>query len=85
MNEETTATTPETAPEATAVPEYTIPGVTEVIPEETVPEVTEPGYEDLILTVQAVGSDIVHADLFGSFLLCGTLVGLLLLRGRYGT
>ena len=30
-------------------------------------------------------SDLVHADLFGSFLICGTLIGLSLLRGIHGT
>ena len=36
-------------------------------------------------TIQAVGSDIVHVNLFGSFLVCGTLIGLALLRKVYGT
>lgn len=35
--------------------------------------------------IQAVGSDIVHADLFGSFLVCGTLIAMTLFRGRYGS
>ena len=35
--------------------------------------------------IQAVGSDIAHANLFGSFLICGTLIGLALLRKVYGT
>lgn len=35
--------------------------------------------------LEAVGSDIVHADLFGSFLICGTLIGLALLRNIHGT
>lgn len=35
--------------------------------------------------VQTIGSDIVHADLFGSFLVCGTLIGLALFRGIHGT
>lgn len=30
-------------------------------------------------------SDICHVSLFGSFLLCGTLIGLTLLRRIYGT
>lgn len=34
--------------------------------------------------VQSIGSDILHADLFGSFLICGTLIGLALLRDRHG-
>ena len=35
--------------------------------------------------LQNIGSDILHADLFGSFLVCGTLIGLFLLRGIHGT
>ena len=35
--------------------------------------------------IHAVGSDIVHADLFGSFLICGTLVGIVLWRKLNGT
>lgn len=50
------------------------------------PESTE---ETVSLTVQEtieiVGSDICHVNLFGSFLICGTLIGLALLRKVYGT
>ena len=35
--------------------------------------------------VQDVGISIIHADLFGSFLICGTLVGLFLFRGSHGS
>ena len=35
--------------------------------------------------IQYIGSDILHADLFGSFLIYGTLIGLYLLRGIRGT
>lgn len=35
--------------------------------------------------VQDVGLSIIHADLFGSFLICGTLVGLFLFRGIHGS
>lgn len=34
--------------------------------------------------IETASSNIVHASLFGSFLVCGTLVGIFLLRGRYG-
>lgn len=50
---------------------------------ETVPVTTE-----AVVTVEIIetaSSNITHASLFGSFLICGTLVGLFLLRGRYGT
>lgn len=32
--------------------------------------------------IESIGSDIIHADLFGSFLVCGTLIGLALFRGN---
>ena len=35
--------------------------------------------------LQAVGSDIIHTNLFGSFLICGTLVGIVLWRKVNGT
>lgn len=35
--------------------------------------------------LERVSSDMLHADLFGSFLICGTLIGLFLLRGIHGT
>lgn len=43
---------------------------------------TEPVYMDVIAET---GSALMHSNLFGAFLICGTLVGLFLLRGRYGT
>lgn len=49
---------------------------------ETIPITTEPVYIDVI---ESVGTDIVHASLFGDFLICGTLVGLALFRRIYGT
>ena len=45
-------------------------------------EPTAPVYLDVI---ERSTSSIFHATLFGAFLICGTLVGLHLLRGRYGT
>lgn len=51
------------------------------VPEETAASTVEVTTVEIIETV---GSDIVHASLFGSFLVCGTLVGLVLLRDRYG-
>lgn len=50
--------------------------------EETVAITTEPVYIDVI---ESSASAILHADLFGSFLVCGTLIGLFILRGRHGT
>lgn len=35
--------------------------------------------------LERVSSDMLHADLFGSFMICGTLIGLFLLRGIHGT
>ena len=39
----------------------------------------------VIEVIETVGSDISHATLFSGFLVCGTLVGLALLRKIYGT
>lgn len=86
MNEETTmpTETPVTetgevvGTEVTIYEDFTGAGL-----EETTTMTTEP-----VITVEfieSVGSDIVHADLFGSFLVCGTLIGLALLRGIHGT
>ena len=46
--------------------------------EETVSVVTAEVVQDAAIAV-------AHADLFGSFLVCGTLIGLALLRKVYGT
>lgn len=40
---------------------------------------------NVVEVIESVGSDIAHANLFGSFLICGTLLGLGLLRKIYGT
>ena len=53
----------------------------------SVTEATEAAQVELITIqeVQAIGSDIVHTSLFGSFLICGTLIGLAILRKVHGT
>ena len=54
----------------------------------TVTEGTEPTEETEAITIQEIqdiGSAIIHVNLFGSFLICGTLIGLALLRKVYGT
>ena len=40
---------------------------------------------NMVDVIESVGSDIAHTNLFGSFLICGTLIGLALLRKIYGT
>ena len=48
-----------------------------------VTEGTEPTEEVETITIQVIqdiGSDIAHVNLFGSFLICGTLIGLALWR-----
>lgn len=52
------------------------------VPEETIAATVEVTTVEIIETV---GSDIVHASLFGAFLVCGTLIGLALLRNIHGT
>lgn len=39
----------------------------------------------IIECIQATASDIAHASLFSGYLVCGTLVGLAILRKIYGT
>lgn len=53
----------------------------------SVTEPTEAAQVEMITIqeVQAIGSDIVHTSLFGSFLICGTLIGLAILRKVHGT
>lgn len=83
--ENTVATT---EPEVTE--EYEIPETMADIPTEeyVLEDSTEAVQETVSVTVeviQAVGSDIAHTNLFGSFLICGTLIGLALLRKIHGT
>lgn len=48
--------------------------------EETLVETTAPASEAVtIVEAQQMTSDIVHANLFGAFMICGTLVGIALL------
>ena len=49
--------------------------------EETVAETTEPVIIDVI---ESTGSYIATSTLFSGFLVCGTLIGLALLRDRHG-
>ena len=57
--------------------EYVLEVGSEAVPE-TVAVVT-------VDIIETASSNIAHASLFGSFLVCGTLVGIFLLRGRYGS
>ena len=61
--------------------DYSTESTTEPV-SETIPMTTEPTYIEVIETV---GADIVHSSLFGAFLICGTQVGLALLRKIYGS
>ena len=48
--------------------------------DETLVETTAPAGEAVtIVEAQQMTSDIVHANLFGAFMICGTLVGIALL------
>ena len=46
---------------------------------------TEPTAPVYLEVIQRGTNSLFQAVMFGSFLICGTLVGLHLLRGRYGT
>lgn len=50
--------------------------------DETVSVTIEPDY---VAVMESVGSDIAHVNLFGSFLICGTLIGIFILRRIHGT
>lgn len=56
--------------------------VEDPVPMETVAMTIDPV---LINVITGAASEIVHVNLFGSFLVCGTLVGLFILRKIYGT
>ena len=96
MNDETLQTeelsVPETEaslPDETAADEAADGAVTEgTIYEDLAGAATEETTAEIVLTqedFQAATADLIHADLFGSFLVCGTLVGLALLRNIHGT
>lgn len=87
MNEETllpteTATVPVSEPDPTETETATSPVDDWLITEETVALTTEPDY---FVVIESVGSDIAHTNLFGSFLICGTLIGIFVLRRIHGT
>lgn len=84
---ETAATTEATTASTT---EATIPVVTDGVIYEDLSgsEATDAAaaMEEVVIVdvIESVGSDLAHVSLFGSFLVCGTLVGLALLRDRHG-
>lgn len=88
-----TITTETTVPESVETfPEDTFPAVTEDVIwedfsgstiEETVAVTTEPVI--IVEVIESAASDLAHVNLFGSFLISGTLIGLFLLRGIHGT
>jgi hypothetical protein len=92
MNEEITVPT-EIISDSVAEP-VTEPVQTEAAPSDLQLDLNEEAQEETIaVELQAVTlvdfqqgvSDICHVSLFGSFLLCGTLIGLALFRRIYGT
>ena len=67
------------------IPETMVDVPTEEPVLEDLPESTE---ETVSLTIQVIeeyGSGIIHANLFGSFLISGTLIGIVLWRKIHGT
>ena len=93
MNDETTSPieVPETEDGSVTEETYEISETVAYLPTEEL--ILEDGTESTEETVsmvtvqeiQTIGSDIIHADLFGSFLVCGTLIGLAIFRGIHGT
>ena len=52
---------------------------------EDLPESTEETVSQTIQVIEAYGTGIIHTNLFGSFLICGTLIALVLWRKVHGT
>lgn len=95
MNDETVQTEELSGAEAetslpveTAADEAADGAVTEgTIYEDLAGAATEETTAEVVITLDdlhAVGNHLGHIDLFGSFLVCGTLIGLFLLRGIHG-
>lgn len=88
MNDETLPTAESTVPEATAtVPAETVAYevVDGALTGDTIYEETSADVVYLTIEMERIGSDLLHADLFGSFLICGTLIGLFLFGRIHGT
>ena len=95
MNDETLPTAESTVPEATS----TVPTETIAYEDVDGALTGDTTYEDLtgadqeateetfafvsVQDLETACSNLMHVDLFGSFLICGTLVGLMLVRNRY--
>lgn len=81
------ATEPVTEPPATTTPatEATDP-TQETIFYEDLTAATEETTEAVVIVdvIETAATDLAHVNLFGSFLICGTLIGLAILRDRYG-
>ena len=58
-------------------------GETAAPDEWTAPPVSETQEVILVDAIQTAATDLAHVNLFGSFLICGTLVGIFLLRNRH--
>ena len=82
------ATEPVTEPPATTAPATVATDPTqETIFYENLTAATEETTEAVVIVnvIETAATDLVHVNLFGSFLICGTLVGLALLRKTNGT
>lgn len=93
LPETTVETLPETTPAVTEVnvtdPEE-LEGTSATIYEDlsgSEYEETVAATEEVVIVevIESVGSDIAHASLFSGFLVCGTLVGIFMLRKIHGT
>ncbi len=67
------------------VPETMANVATEETVLEDLPESTEETVSQTIQVIEAYGTGIIHANLFGSFLICGTLIASVLWRKVHGT
>ena len=80
------ATEPVTEPPAATAPATVVTDPTqETIFYDDLTAATEETTEAVVIVdvIETAATDLAHVNLFGSFLICGTLIGLALLRDRY--
>lgn len=85
---ETEASEPATVPQAeTTASDETEETISEDLSGNIVNDTYTESTEAVVIVdvIESVGSDIVHANLFSGFLICGTLVGIAILRKIHGT
>ena len=83
MNETVPTETQVQATEVTELVTQATEGATAAPDDWTEPVSQETQEIILVDAIQTAATDLAHVNLFGSFLICGTLVGIFLLRNRH--